>query len=484
MRFSGHSLAAAVAAALVSSMTWAAEGDSALDRCVQLQIEKQFAQARPFCVEAAGQSSEGVVRYGDLLDSEGDVEAAIEQYTKVVEGADPAKYTETQILALRHRAIVRTNAGIEPQAALEDAKVVLEYMPDDLDVLGIIDDLEPSDEVAAKYLDRALEFHPKQAGLHVSRGLRYYRMKNYKEALASAATALKLRPKDPAALTLRGYVYTAMGEHAKALREHTAAVRAAPDEPRPKVNQAIVLYELKRYSEVVQAATAALQLAQDIDAVALRATAYLQLGEGAPALADIAVLEQLQPELDVRGMKARAEKLALGRQVLTPEGLVQMEADRQRILADVQRHLQGMCGTFRMPQFNPGIDIDALNERMDKYRQCFRRWLSLGSEEVYASLSDSLEAGERLYEAHSAFITLKDFRCSQRPKRSNCVKDDLYARAEAATEGIYEPFEYVANAEVRRFNQDLDAFNRAVQRHNTTVEVTNFLDELGRALNE
>src|SRR5690606_4232698 len=180
-------------------------------------------------------------------------------------------------------------------------------------------------------------------------------------------------------------------------------------------------------------------------------------------------------------MKSRAEKMALGRQVLTPEGLARMEADRKRILGDVERHLQGMCGTFRIPQFSADIDIDEVNERLVEYRECFGRWVALGKHRIYESLPDPMGAGDRLHDAHSAFITLKDFRCSQLPKRANCVKDDLYARAEAATKGIYDPFEYVANAEVDRFNQDLAAFNRGVKRHNSTVEAANFLHELARA---
>src|SRR5690606_1213980 len=101
MRLSRFSSAVCLAAMFVHSMVSAEEGGSTLDQCVDLLIEEKLAQARPFCVEAAGQSREGVLRYGDLLDAEGDIKGAIEQYTKVLEGIEPANYTDTQITALR-----------------------------------------------------------------------------------------------------------------------------------------------------------------------------------------------------------------------------------------------------------------------------------------------------------------------------------------------------------------------------------------------
>lgn len=51
-------------------MALAAEGDSALDRCVTSLVEENLTEARPLCVEAAGQSREDVLCYSDLLEVE------------------------------------------------------------------------------------------------------------------------------------------------------------------------------------------------------------------------------------------------------------------------------------------------------------------------------------------------------------------------------------------------------------------------------
>lgn len=156
-------------------------------------------------------------------------------------------------------------------------------------------------------------------------------------------------------------------------------------------------------------------------------------------------------------------------------------ADRKLILGYVERHLQGMCGTFRIPRFSANIDIDAMNERLVQYRTRFKRWVAMDKNRIYDSLPDPMGAGDRLHDAYSAFITLEDFRCSRMRRRSGCVNDELYARAEAATKEIYDPIEYVANAEVERCNEDLAAFNRAVKRHNASVGAASFLHELARA---
>ena len=456
-----------------------------MQRCLDLLRQDKSSEAKSSCTRAAEQSREGVILYGDFLAAEDDLAGAIQQYSKVIEGVAPGKYADTEFAALRHRAPTYFHAA-DYERALKDAIAVLASHPDDVEMLTLVAQTEPSAESRLKSIDRAIALQPNEGALHVIRGYVLIEISKAKEALASAEAALKLDSKDPSARSLRGFAYAAMGEYAKAEREHAAVVRAYPSEPQPKVNQAETLFVMQRFEEAIEVATAALKQRPVLfSAAQVRAAAQLAMGDGDAALKDIELSQKLQSEWSAAEAKSRAEEVIRGHQALSLEAVAGMEADQKLALGGVTRHLHAMCGNYRLPQFSTDLDTAAMNAGLIEYRDCLQRWFKMDESDIYDSLpAEVMAAGERLYEAHSAIAAAKALRCSQMPKRSKCVKDDMYARAEAATAGIYEPIDFVRKAEFERLNNEVAAYNRSVGRHNAGVDTANFFQELARALNE
>src|SRR5690606_6781006 len=118
-------------------------------------------------------------------------------------------------------------------------------------------------------------------------------------------------------------------EHAKAERLFAQIVKASPKDPRPKVSRADSLIALSRYAEAIAVATAALEDQPNyFYALHSRATAYLGMGDGDAALADIKLAKEVEPRWDASETQARAEKLIEIHQTLSPAGIAQIEADR------------------------------------------------------------------------------------------------------------------------------------------------------------
>jgi hypothetical protein len=70
------------------------------------------------------------------------------------------------------------------------------------------------------------------------------------------------------------------------------------------------------------------------------------------------------------------------------------------------------------------------------------------------------------------------------PKRSKCIQDAMFTKVEPLMNGADEPIQFVRNLEIERFNADLAALNKAIDRHNTGVAIADFLQGVADALNE
>lgn len=485
MRFNKLSITATLALAL----TWqvaSSDAPSATDRCMNLMRSGEVVEeAITVCAEAAKESREGQVRYGDILSAQKNAEGAIEYYSKAIDGVLPMKYPDTPLFALRRRALEYYHDDNEPLAH-NDALAYLDHEPEDGDILFIAAATASSAESGLPFIERAIAVQPEDIlnyGLYTRL---LVRVGKHKEALAAADEAIRMFPKDPRGLTIKGLTYASMGEHAKAERLHARVVRAVPDDPQPKVNRADSLIALGRYEEAIAATTAALQNRPNyFEALQTRSTAHLAMGDGAAALADIKQANAVQPRWNAGTKKSRAEKIILAHQTLSPAGIARIEQDRGVILRGITRHLHAQCGSFRVPQFSADMDSDAVNSDVRRYSNCLKQWISMPEIEIHDSLTPAeLAAGERLYDAKNIVYDADALRCSKMPERSKCIQDAVFTKVRPLIEGAEDPFSLVRKIEVDRLQNDVAALGKAIDRHNRGVAITDFLHGVAEALNE
>jgi tetratricopeptide (TPR) repeat protein len=485
MRFKKISIAAALTLALTSHFTFADER-SATERCFELMGGEEIVEeAINVCAAAAKESRDGLVLYGDILSSQDNAAAAIEHYTKALDGIDLSVSDETTVAALRRRAI--EYYVIEQRAlSYKDAVAYLRHEPDDDELLYLAAKMAPSPQEGLPHINRAIEVKPEdivQYGLHAQ--LLMALGKN-KEAHATADRALKIAPKDPLSTQIKAMVHSSLGEHAKAERLYAQLVRMRPNDAEAKARRADSLISLKRYEQAIEVASAAVRDDPSyVEAWGLRAVAYIAMGDGAAALADVAKVQELRPQWDVSETADRAKKLVQIHATLPPAGLTKIEADRQLAIKGITRHLHSQCGYYRVPEFNPDMDTDEVNADLHRYRNCFGTWLKIPDIEIYDSLTPAeVAAGERVHDAKLLALDAEELRCSKMPKRAKCVQDAMFKQAEPLLQGADDLFTVVRNIEVDRLNAGLTALNKAIDRHNRGVEIAEFVNALADALNE
>ncbi len=484
----------ASAATFALTLTWqAASGElpPTAQRCLELLDESETAgitdETVRVCAEAAKESREGLVLYGDVLLTQENAEGAIEYYSKALAGVDVMKSSDFTTLAALRRRAVEYYRQENRTLAFQDAVAYLEHEPEDEFIVFIAAYAAPSAEAGLPFIERAIALEPDDIYNYALYARLLARVGKTREALAAVDKASKIAPKDPRIFTIKGLTYGLMGEHAKAERFHAQAVRAAPTEPQPKVNRADSLIELGRYEEAIALATAALQdRANYFEALQTRATAHLAMGDGDAALADIEQAKAVRPQWNASEQRERAEKLIRIHQTLSAAGIGRIEADRKTALRGVTRHLHAQCSNFRLPPFSADMDTDQVNADLNRYRDCLKQWVTIPEIEIYDSFTPAeIAAGERLYDAKNTIMyDAQALRCSEMPKRSKCIPDAVFTKVEPLLDGVDDPIRLVRKIEVDRLNNDLAALSKAIARHNRNVEIADFLHGVAEALNE
>lgn len=479
--------ATAALALTITCQTTSADEPSATDRCIELMDgDELIEEAITVCAVAANESREGLVLYGDILSAKDDVKGAIEHYSKALEGVDPSQYEGTTLAALRRRAIEYYYID-DATSAFNDATAYLRFEPEDDEILFLAAATASSAQTGLPFIERAIAGQPNDVMNYVLHAQLLLRAGKKKEALATADRAIKIAPKDHRAHMIKGFVYGSTDEYAKAERAYAQAVKLSPKDPQPKANRAYALVELRRYEEAIAVATDAINDdPKFFDALHIRANAYLAMGDGDAALADIKRAEGIEPRWNAEEERTRAEKLVEVHRTLSPAGISKIQADRELTLRGITRHLHSQCTDYRLPQFSPGLDIDQVNADLGRYRDCLRTWVSIPEIEIYDSLTPAeVAAGERLYDAKNLIVHEgEELRCSKMPKRSKCIQDAMFTKVEPLMNGADEPIQFVRNLEIERFNADLAALNKAIDRHNTGVAIADFLQGVADALNE
>jgi|GEM_PF-1356506 tetratricopeptide (TPR) repeat protein len=488
---------AAVAATLLfisSSPVVFADSSSATMQCYEriARVENEGteiidADTVALCAQAAKESREGRLFYGIVLSARGNSEAAVTEYSMILGGHDLARSKDGVLLtALRFRALGYQQLDLD-DLAFDDAKTYLGHEPDDVDIVLVAATTAPTTEMGLRYSERAVALDRENMKAHQVHARLLARAGKKKEALAAANSAAKLAPDNATALTIKGLVHADLNEHARAERIFAQAAADNPNEPQLKINRAHALRNLGRHKDAIAVTSAVLQDNPDhFVALVMRAMSHLELGNADAALKDIDKAKLVHPDWDDSEQRVRAENILLTRQMFSPEGIARIEQDRQVALRAVRKHLRSQCKHFELPSFSQDMDVSALNNELWRYRDCLKDWGALPSILIRDSFTPAeAAANDRWYEALHLFENdAQELRCSKMPKGASCIQDALFARAEPLLEGADNTPRYVYRAEVARLNTDVDALNKAINRYNKQIAVTNFLHDLAEALNE
>lgn len=152
-----RTLFAAVLLALSHVSLAGAETSPSISQCVTLVNQDKLAEAEPFCKQAASDSRDGILIYGDFLYRKGDASGAIQQYSVLVDGADMKQPSALEITALGHRAMAKAMTSIYGHG---DIDAYLEHRPNDEDMLRLAVQYKSLSDKREDYANRLLALKP------------------------------------------------------------------------------------------------------------------------------------------------------------------------------------------------------------------------------------------------------------------------------------------------------------------------------------
>jgi tetratricopeptide (TPR) repeat protein len=169
-------------------------------------------------------------------------------------------------------------------------------------------------KVVAVYTD-AIQIYPREPDLHKRRGIAYFALQDYDNAIADFSADIQMHPDDyNAAYSNRADCWSIKGEHDKAVADYTAVIRLKawgqkPYEPyyrRAQEYQALGKYDeaLSDFNETVR------QWRRKAEPHLARAQCYMLMGDGENAVKDTSLAIDLEPK-NVAGYIARGKARCL-----------------------------------------------------------------------------------------------------------------------------------------------------------------------------
>jgi Tfp pilus assembly protein PilF len=111
-------------------------------------------------------------------------------------------------------------------------------------------DMKYTDPNQAKnYWDRAIAVNPKQAEAYNNRGLAFYNLKLYQQAIEDFSQALRLKPQYAEALSNRGNAYYAMDQYAKAETDLNQSLQLKPKYSKAHLNRGLVYFQMQKMDQ-------------------------------------------------------------------------------------------------------------------------------------------------------------------------------------------------------------------------------------------
>jgi Tfp pilus assembly protein PilF len=102
---------------------------------------------------------------------------------------------------------------------------------------------------AKNYWDRAIAANPRQAEAYNNRGLAFYDLKRYPQAIEDFSQALRLKPQYPEALNNRGNAYYAMDQYEKAEADFNQSLQLKPRYSKAHLNRGLVYFQMQKMDQ-------------------------------------------------------------------------------------------------------------------------------------------------------------------------------------------------------------------------------------------
>ncbi|HVS36368.1 MAG TPA: tetratricopeptide repeat protein, partial [Gemmataceae bacterium] len=144
---------------------------------------------------------------------------------------------------------------------------------------------------------KAIELDPKDANAWYNRAAGYYRMGQLDKAVADCSQAIALDPKDAAAWINRGAAYADLGQLNKAVADSSQAIELEPKYANAWSNRGVAYLRLGQPDKTVADCSKAIALdPKDAHAWSNRGHAYVNLGQLDKAVADCSKAIELDPK--------------------------------------------------------------------------------------------------------------------------------------------------------------------------------------------
>jgi Tetratricopeptide repeat/TPR repeat len=111
-------------------------------------------------------------------------------------------------------------------------------------------DLKYSDPTQAKnYWDKAIAANPRQPEAYNNRGLAFYNLKLYQQAIEDFSQALRLNPQYAEALNNRGNAFYALDQYERAEADFNQSLRLKPNYSKAHLNRGLVYFQMQKMDQ-------------------------------------------------------------------------------------------------------------------------------------------------------------------------------------------------------------------------------------------
>jgi hypothetical protein len=102
---------------------------------------------------------------------------------------------------------------------------------------------------AKNYWDKAIAVNPKQAEAYNNRGLAFYNLRLYQQAIEDFSQALRIKPQYPEALNNRGNAYYAMDQYEKAEADFNQSLQLKPRYAKAHLNRGLAYFQMQKMDQ-------------------------------------------------------------------------------------------------------------------------------------------------------------------------------------------------------------------------------------------
>lgn len=135
------------------------------------------------------------------------------------------------------------------------------------------------------------------AAIYNNRGLAYYDLGQYTQAISDYTKAIELNPKDAVAYNSRGITYKKLGQYTQAISDYTKAIELNSKYAMAYNNRGNAYYYLGQYTQAISDFTKAIELnPEDAEAYCNRGLVYKKLDQYTKAISDYTKAIELNPK--------------------------------------------------------------------------------------------------------------------------------------------------------------------------------------------